>query len=511
MGLLSKLWPRSDEPISQEDVYEVIGAFPGTVDYGTYQESYGAPVLEEPDEQDWRPTSCERDYRIRDEELSKVREIVQIQPHCKRALDLYVNYVVGSEFFISVKPREEKATDSQKKVVSKVDRVWKETLKSNRKSWSPSELVRRTYRDGEQFTREFPGSAEKPDQFRFIDPEDIRGEDEDETKGIVTDDNDITQPVEYELYDHAQQKIKERIEADAIFHTKIDCDSSEKRGRSRFLSVYTTGRKLNAFTDNEVTHRNMQSSIVLVRKVDGPASAGRMLLDNAKTGTTDYPEGTLNREKIRRGTIATVHRGVSLEFAQPQSDFSDASPLGKFLIQHIAAATGWTYSMLAATSDDGNLAAALVQESPVLQMVNSERNFFAGEFEAIYKKVIERAIKAKKIEGYTDAETFWDEFEIDFRWGSVVSRDILKEAQAANIGVMAQGISRAEMSRRMQASPEQMRREVEEESKQEFYNAGFNSQNPDGGDKQTSSSSNAAAGGKNQGADGAVTHDDKQS
>lgn len=479
------------------------------------REGFHLPVYDDGDEFDGqflRDSRSERLASEREEHWEAARQVCRAQPHCKRALSLYVSYVFGSEFNITLKPIEgESDSEQHKKIAKAADKFWKKTLKANRKHWGPNEFARRTYRDGEQFTRIYePDKDSETFQFRFIDPERIKGDEDNETKGIVTSDTDIATVLEYELYDEDAGRVVERISAEEMIHTKIDCDSTEKRGISRFVSVLRLAKMLQSFTENEFIHRNLQSSIVLVRKVDGPASGARMLLDNAKTGTTQYPEGGISREKIRNGVILTTHRGVDVEFAQPKSDFSDASPLGQFMIAQIATATGWTYSMLASEGGSANHATALVQESPTLQMVYEERAFMRGEWEDIYTRVLSYHADKGDIEGVSSAEELWTVYEPDFRYGDVVSRDKLKDAQTINLGVMNQTISRREGARRMGADPDRMMREIEEESKLPMFNQNFQNQNPNLGDKQASSSSNANdGGGTNQGSNDTGGHSDR--
>jgi capsid protein len=309
---------------------------------------------------------------------------------------------------------------------------------------------------------------------------------------------------------------KEKLPPEVVFHSKIDVDSTEKRGISRFYPIIRWMKRLQGLVDNEVTHRTLQSSIVLVRKTMGGTSAAQGLLNNARTSTTNYSEGTISREKIRPGSILTVSQGTEIDFAHPQNAFSDASPLVKVLIIHLCAATGFTYGMVTTDSADGSFASSLTNESPVLQMVLDERKFFRDELVPIFKWVIESAIENKLIEGVTK-EDVWERFDPDFLYGDIVSRDAVKDSQAANLGVMMGAISKREASRRLKADPDKMQREIQEEmetSIDQMMTLGVSGSpmNPTLADKMDSSKSNANnGGGTNQGKGDPIQHKDKVS
>lgn len=485
-----------------------------------HNEGLGVPAeVEDGDERDWNKVNESKTKRDRDRDYS--RDLAKYNSFIKRALRLYRMYVFGSDFDITLKPfylddvDEEKKKDKDNKVVKQANRAWNKFLEHNKKWWTPDEFGWRVWRDGEQFTRQYKPNN-WPVEVRFIDPEEIDDpkhseEDDPKSLGIQTDPKDVNTVISYTRIDTDTQEIEATYNADEVWHTKIDCDSTEKRGVTRFLPVISWMRKLEALVSNEVTHRTLQSSIVLVRKVAGGTSAATGILNNAKTSTTQYPEKTLNREKIRPGSIITITNGTELEFASPNNTFSDASPLVKVLIVFLSAATGWSYSMLTTDASDGSFASSLTNESPVLQMVLDERKFFKGELIPIFKWVIEKAIESKEIEGLTKDDV-WKNFDPEFLYGDIVSRDPLKDAQSANIASMAGFISKAEGARRVNADPDKMRREIEEEMENDVMNmVGItSSMNPGQQDKQQSSDSNAKDGqGTNQGDNEPIQHKDK--
>ena len=499
-----QMWPANVEMTEQalqevQQLYDLIHV----------ESLFGIPVLDEEDAKDWngivRDGQSTRDI---DQEIGLARFIAKKNPFVKRALVLYDIYVFGSDFSMTltkIHDDPEKVTDEERRknkaISRKVTRLWNRVLKKNRNGWSISEFGRRVWRDGEQFTRIF--DQEWPVTLRFIDPETIR--DQEGGDGIDTAADDVATPTQYHIWDSVNGKEKASIDASEVFHTKIECDSTEKRGTSRFASVVRYSKNLSDMVSNEVSHRQAQNSIILVRRVAGGRRTVQGLVDNAQTTTTDYPEGTVNREKLRPGTILTSTKNIDYEFVTPNSNYKDASPLVKLLIMHISAATGFTYGMISSDASESNNASANVSESPVLQMVKRERKEFSDELIPIFERTIETAIRKGKLDEL-DIETVWDEYEVTCTWGQLVTRDRLKDVQADNILIMNGSISPQEGARRAEVDPEVMMSEIKKH--REEVPTAITGMNPGQDSKQASSAANAQAGGTNATND-PVSHDDK--
>jgi hypothetical protein len=155
--VVGERWP-DGLPVTPENIQKL------AQDYHIYlqHEGYHLPITDDGDEFDSHTPLEERTADERDKDLIDARYICRKQPHCRRALGLYVSYVFGADFSITLKPIEgEVSAEKHKKVAHAADAVWKQTLKSNRRHWGPNEFCRRTYRDGEQFTRFYPVSVHR--------------------------------------------------------------------------------------------------------------------------------------------------------------------------------------------------------------------------------------------------------------------------------------------------------------------------------------------------------------
>lgn len=485
-------------------------------------EAYNQPIEEDGDARDWMPLTRDKAREVEEEErkrsVEKIRRLVRCQPNCKRAMGLYESYVFGHGFGAETQlsDSEKKVEEADKKVIRKANKAWDDFLWHNRKWWTPLEFGKRTYRDGVQYTKKmYQYGVTWPAEVRFIDDEEIDDPNHTEPDdplsfGIQVSPVDSVKILAFNRINVTTQEHVETIPADQMFYTKIDVDSNVKKGLSRLFAVQWSGKKIGDWLMNELTHRMAQSSIVLQRKVKGSPSQVNNMLNNLKSGTTDFKgrPGT-NRERFQRGTIITTNESSEWMFTQPDTNFADSSPLGKWLILQIASATGWPYFMISSDSSESNFASALVQESPVIKMVEQEQSFFGGEMIDVWRWVMGQAIKARKIP--ISEEAFFEDFKPDIRFPSLVTRDRLKERQADNLGVMNGALSRREYARRDGADPERMANEIEEETERGLMGpqGDIAAMNPSVQDKQSGQLDNQT--GQNQGDDGSQIggHSDK--
>ena len=325
-------WPEG-VPVTAENIQEVSR----THDV-VYSESIYSPTID-PDEYDWAPRlgvnrrQSKSGYRGRYNESDAYivsRDLSTWHPYCRRAITLYEMYIFGPDYYMSLSPKEPPSTLEDLKrhytLMLLAEQVWEDTLTANAGAFSLQELVRRLYRDGEVFVEVIRSGW--PWALRFIDKEEIgdsAGAEGDQ--GIITAENDINNILAYRVITVDTKEEVRRISAANMVHIAIDKDSNEKRGRPRMLSSFEIARMLEGFTMTEATHRQMQASIVIRRRVDGGAAVAERVLNNSRTGTT--ASGT-SYERWGKGTILTEPKGLTTEFVQPKSDFNDASPLARF-------------------------------------------------------------------------------------------------------------------------------------------------------------------------------------
>ena len=451
---------------------------------------------DDPDERSWRADTTREEIESATDEdklRNRIRNLVRYQPNAKRALALYEYYVFGSDCHVTLTPHEDETADlvedlqfmepesdeykkAKKKIVLKqrkqrkvrqgAARAVRDFLQANSKCWSLAEFGRRVWRDGEQFTRKFSDRTWPP-QVRFIDPE-LIGDPvgaEEKNKGIKTDPKDICTPI---LYTELARGTNEELtthRADRVWHTKIDVDSTEKRGLSRFNSAVISTENLVKTIQNEFKHRNAQTAIVLIRKVQSGRALTNMFShsQNNQPGTFQQSSGAfgaVDMENYPSGSIITTGGNVDYEFRTPQSNAGDGSIIVKLLVLQLAACTGFTYTMLTGDSSNNSTANAGVEETPVMQMILAERQFFKNHLTDLFKWVIERAVSNGRISGVSRAARIWERYDLEFKWGRLVSRDPLRDVQAATNAVMARVWSPQEARRHLNTDSDRMEIEL---------------------------------------------------
>ena len=345
-------------------------------------------------------------------DVAAARLLCKKQANCKRALALYEHYVFGSDFSIGLKCKDDRCaheiTDEEKSFIRQAKNAWEDFVEHNWAHWNVYELIRRWARDGVQFSKKHKKTW--PVELRFIDDEEIDTPVDDRTShvdsedlekqvnenGIVVKKSDYSTPVKFTRVRVDSKDLIDAIEADEMFYTKHGSDSTEIRGGTAFTSVIRIIDMLIGLLASEVKHRSAQSSIILVRKTN--KRSGPRTINHADPGgatgkggeTSAMPTGT---------AMMTIGMNQELDFATPKSNFSDASPLFRLMLQQLAVATGWTYSMVSGDSENDNHAGAMVVESPVMQSVLSMRTTFKYVLSPIYRWVIESAIDAGVITG----------------------------------------------------------------------------------------------------------------
>lgn len=484
-------WP-TNVPVTAEAITE----YQKTHDLFVLESNYAVPILEDPDQAEWQQTGTgiATDSAVL---RTKIRELATRNATAKRVLDLYRYYILGGTPEVALTPIDPEAEPTNKYTAA-VNKRLSLKRKDLRCSLSPSEMVKRLMRDGDLFIRRIKDIATGSAAYRFVDPEDVADRDGNELGGIVTDDSDVVSVQEYILtrqrYDDQGIAIGReeygRVPVEDMLHIKLDADSTEKRGRSRLLACLDALYKHRNMMINEVTLRQSQSAIVMVRKVHTGQTGLNRILDAAKATSSVPSDQYSGQERNRAGTVVNTTKGVEIDFAHPDNNFSDAGPLLSCLLREVAQATGFTYEQVSCDTSQGNLASALVAESPVVQMINEEREFLSCNLEKLWKWLLE------------DEAVNYDRYEVVMNFPNVETEDRLKRAQSLNLAYMAKAVSSQEISRQFELDPIKMQQEIAAEFAEPAFQNSASKQNPSTDAKQTSSSGNATAGGTNQGSDG---------
>lgn len=488
--------PATQWPVNVPVTPDNIAEYQKTHNLYVAESGYAVPILEDPDQEEWVQAGlgvASDPARLR----TKIRELASRNATAKRVLDLYRYYILGGSPEVGLVPIDPEAEPTNKYTAA-VNKRLSLKRKDLRLHLSLGELVKRLMRDGDLFIRRIKDINTGSTTFRFVDPEDVADKDGSELGGIVTDDSDVVSVREYILtrqeYDDQGilkgRKEYSRVTAEDMLHIKLDADSTEKRGRSRLLACLDALYKHRNMMINEVTLRQSQSAIVMVRKVHTGQSGMNRILDAAKATSSVPADQYAGQERNRAGTVVNTTKGVEIDFAHPDNNFSDAGPLLSCLLREVAQATGFTYEQVSCDTSQGNLASALVAESPVVQMINEEREFLATNLEKLWGWLLE------------DESVNYNNYEVQMVFPNVETEDRLKRAQSLNLAYMAKAVSSQEISRQFELDPIKMQQEIAAEFAEPAFQNSASKQNPTTDAKQTSSSGNAFAGGTNQGSDG---------
>lgn len=386
------------------------------------------------------------DENQRTDARAKARHLVQHNPHARNILRLLEVYVAGPGLSLAHQPTGSTAKSTDDETLARAaDQLWTQFLAGNERHYSAREHSRRAWRDGECFIRKFESTAWPP-AVRFVDPEMI-GETPQHpgSQGILTHADDVETPVAY-LRVVDDRRSVERIDAAEMLHTRIGVDSNQKRGVTIFSPVLDTLTCFDKWVDTELTARKLQSSIVLWRKVQGSPQQ--------VAGIADSP----HREPIRPGTILTTNQSTEIQFLQPNTNFGDAVPLGRMLLLNIAAGAGLPEFMLTSDASNANFASTMVAEGPAVKLFQSEQQFFAGEFNRLWRWIMSDAVDLGLL-----PEDFFERIAPKWTFPQLVNRDRTKERLADVRLVESQVLSRAEVARRDGVDPKMMREELENE------------------------------------------------
>lgn len=418
------------------------------------------PVVEDPGEWMLLGANGNRlDEQDRVDARTRARRLVIGNPHATNMLRLLEIYVTGPGLMVNAVPHWPGADETDQKLAMMADHVWSEFLAANRTHFSYREFARRTWRDGECFLRLFAESPGGP-TIRFLDPESI-GDTTDHpgTQGILTADHDVEHRVAYLRIDSTSGELLERIPAGEVLHTRIHADSNQKRGLTWFAPVLETLGQFERWMETTLIARKLQASIVLWRKVTGGTDSN-VVADVGERGPIYDSGSIIPREKYRAGTILTTSEGTNLQYLNPTTNFRDGVPLGRLMLLCAAAGSGLPEYMLTSDASNANYSSTLVAEGPAVKLFHSEQQFFAAEWNRLWRWVLLQNIANGQL-----PENTFERIKPEWTFPNLAARDRPRERLAdvrlANAGIL----SKAEVARRDNADPQQMQAEIQSETR----------------------------------------------
>ncbi len=343
------------------------------------------------------------------EVVRKAREFARWDAHAHGILRTMVNYIMGKG--LTLQP---KADDPM------VWYVWREFATAPRNKWAIKqfEIVHRGFRDGEIFIRIFDkdenGNATGKSTIRFLDPLLIRhptdvagGSLQDNVpdsikNGVVTDPEDIEEVMAYTYMDRVDRSKFETIPADEVLHIKLNADSDQKRGEPGIQSILQYFRHYEQWLENRIILNKMRTAIVMIKEVTGTPTEVANMARTLPTATRQIANETKNKN-FRGGTVITSGPGVKYRIESPQINANDAKEDGRNITLAMAAGMNMPEYIFGDASN-ANYASTMIAESPFVKMIQFFQVFFEFHFSALYRKVLENAVKGGLLESPNDDE-----------------------------------------------------------------------------------------------------------
>lgn len=399
-------------------------------------------VQRDEDESDWMLTGPNANKNIiwteeyRRELVQKARQQAITRVYAKSVLRNLCKYVLGSGIVVTL---GEEDSPSQK--------WWDTYAKDSRFVRTVSEMLLRTFRDGECLIvwRNSPMVG-----LRFLDPLRIKEPDE---KAIRFYDKQFGEhsygihhdPEDYETvygYWFATEKdgttTWQYLDASQVEFIRINCDADQLRGRPHLEPMIDEIEMARKFSRDRGAVHHTQSLFALHKKIRGAVSGQLPKALPTRSVATEDTNRTIREGISRPGSIITTNDSVELLPLSPNVHAADAANDKRGITLDIAAGAGLAEFQISADASNANYASTLVAEAPAVKEIEEWQRFF-GE---ILERIVGRIVNESQRTGFATV----GDAEVKIAWPPVVTRN---EEQTANANQKA--IQDAYMSRRTAA------------------------------------------------------------
>ncbi|MCK5020486.1 MAG: phage portal protein [Candidatus Peribacteraceae bacterium] len=419
----------------------------------TIEQAVLPQFAQDPDEATWSAlTTTKRIFteadviKMQDEAMRLYYE----DPGARCIIDTMVNFVVGKDAHI---------TPADKSPRTK--KWWDLFTKSNKFDKRMKEMVKRTFRDGEAFTRLYRNSKKgEPLLMRFVDPQQIKdslGRGKNYTYGIQVDPNDVETVIAYWL------KNGKSIPAKEMVHSKILVDSNVKRGVSFLVGVAKYIVKYGGWLDDRIMINKIRTIFHMVMKVSGISPAGMTDQFSDTTGKTPTG-GTPNKQLPKPGSTLVSSPGLEYEFKNLNIRAQDTKDDGRLIELQVAKGTNLTEYIVRGDSSNSNYSSTMVSESPMVRNFEARQDEFEEYFQEIYARVIQDGKRQGKV-----PKNASEECEVNF--SALIHRNVKEETEAYAIqNRVLKIVSKKTISEKMGYDYEKELKLMEDEEKEEGFN-----------------------------------------
>lgn len=267
-------------------------------------------------------------------------------------------------------------------------------------------IFSRSRRDGEAFVRLF-GQDDGTSVVRMVEPEQVRtppGFEGDEWSfGVHTDPDDIETVLGYWISYSGRPDIGEEVDAEEVFHLKLNVDECIKRGLSDFYSSGEALDGVNKLLRNMRESGAIQAAISWIEQYE-QASRDQIqgsVLNRRDQNRTYYDHPITGREinyaKYEPGSILKVGRGKTYAPAPLAANTTQHISIVQACLRAIGARWNMPEFMISADASNNNYASVLVAGSPFVIAVECNQNVYAEYFLRILWAVIRHAATCGRI------------------------------------------------------------------------------------------------------------------
>lgn len=381
-----------------------------------------------------------------------------------------VNYVVGStgiRYTASIDPKQRPdktadLTDAEKAETSDTQAIIGAFVKVNKWTHRQQEMQRRKDRDGEFFLRFFETDEDHLYNVRFAEPDDVATPPEHATTssnamGIITEPGDVETVLGYWIGGKV-------VPPSEVQHVKANVDSNVRRGIPLWLSVFRWLNSAERIATSIGAMTEIQASIALIREhmTGTSANVEQFVASKANVSTTNTATGeTRNYQRFTPGTILDGNANTSYKVPDFKNTIPNHVEGLRAILRAIASRLTMPEFMLTSDASNANFASTMVAEGPAVKSFERLQWEMIDDDTEVLEMVLDRAVAVSKISQETR-----DKMIITAEPPRLTTRDRLKEAQADQILVDSDAMSRYTMSVRHDLDPETEQAKIEEEKQQ---------------------------------------------
>lgn len=343
------------------------------------------------------------------EMIRQARKMYRFDPHARGILQTMVNYIVGKGFNITPKSQD-----------PQINYIWWEFWNGPRTNMQMKrfEMILRFFRDGDCFLEFFSknevGVETGLTSIRFVDPllvknpvdnkGTVNGGIEVIRNGVEINPNDIEEVVAYYVENRESPGQFRKILAENCVHMKAFADSDQRRGETFLQTIMPLIAHYNNWLENRIILNRMRTAIVMIKKVSGTSTELNQLKGNMG------PQNGTGQTVVRAGKMLIANDGVDYKMESPNINATDVAEDGRNIKLAMSAGTNLPEYIFGDASN-ANFASTLVAESPFVKAIEYWQIIVEIYIKAIYRKVIENAVKAGKLTPPNDEEYFQQIFK----------------------------------------------------------------------------------------------------